>query len=70
MIKAICRTNFDEGKRRKWPTEFAAVPRVGDYVRDENNYVLKVIRITHFIKTVVHQDDIERIPMIEIELNI
>jgi hypothetical protein len=73
MIKGTCVTNIDEGRRKEWPTVFAAVPRIGDSVRAEGGYTLKVCRITHYQITIYRRDGdfsgkSETIPCIEIEL--
>lgn len=75
MIKAICHTNVDEGKTLTWPTEFVALPRVGEYVKAANGLCLKIVSITHIMKEkrirYVKEEciTIEPEPMIEIELN-
>ena len=49
MIHGYCTTNLDEGRRYKWPNQFVAVPREGEWVQsvDDHYYYLKVIKVTH-----------------------
>jgi hypothetical protein len=48
MIKGRCHTNIDEAKHKKWPTMFAAVPRIGETVQARCGYELKVCRIAYY----------------------
>jgi len=51
MIKGICRTNNDDGKREKWPLVFVAVPRIGDKIVGlSSSLKMRVLSITHKIK--------------------
>lgn len=47
MIKGICRTNLDNFERETWPTNFCAVPRIGERVSAHSGKTLKVVSITH-----------------------
>jgi len=50
MIEAHCRTNIDGYQMEKWPTQFVALPRLGDSVQSENGNVLRVVEVTHAMK--------------------
>jgi len=52
MIKGKCLTNLDDYDFVEWPTEFVAVPKIGDRVENDSfendrRGILKVVRITH-----------------------
>lgn len=52
----------DEGPREfdeVWPTVFAALPRVGDFVKSSKDSSLKIIRVAHTI----NEDDQPRIEL-------
>jgi len=49
MIEGYCRTNLDNCKNKKWPTEFVSVPNIGDRVQAEDGTRLKVYTITHIM---------------------
>lgn len=75
MIKAYCRTNWDDAKRWTWPTAFVELPRIGDRVaaRESGQYsVMKVVGITHRMQQIhrdvseLHPENWE--PVVEIEL--
>lgn len=46
-IRAECFTNLDDFRLAEWPTEFVALPRVGDYVEAIDGKRLRVVAITH-----------------------
>lgn len=49
-IEGYCRTNLDYYQRYQWPTQFAAVPRVGERVLTTCGLQsLKVVSVTHFV---------------------
>ena len=53
MIQGSCFTNLDKWRRADWPTVFAAVPRVGEYVQGvmgEFRPKLRVVAVTHFVE--------------------
>lgn len=64
MIQGYCRTNLDGYEAERWPTEFVAVPREGEYVESKNGKRLKVCRVTHTM-TKCYRDNP---PIIEVEL--
>jgi len=70
MIEGYCRTNLDDMKYKSgWPTEFVAVPRMGERVMNERGFSLKVVGITHLQrKSVLHPEQFAK-PYIEIELH-
>lgn len=70
MIKGYCRTNIDDWKGETWPTEFVAVPRVGECVRAKSGKYLKVVRVTHYIEYENHASKSALYPAIEVELNL
>ncbi len=47
MIEGHCRTNLDGYEMEQWPTQFVAVPRVGERVAAESGRNLKVVEVTH-----------------------
>ena len=65
----ICRTNLDEGKLKKWPSDFLTCPRVGDYVAASSGYHLKVVSITHKMQNRQFVGEVIAVPCIEVELN-
>jgi hypothetical protein len=66
MIRGVCYTNLDNYNRVKWPTRFAAVPKIGSSVEASSGVSLKVVNITHVnIETQNPHDPI----MIKVELN-
>lgn len=62
MIKGYCHTNIDQYKREEWPTEFVAVPLVGDSVEAKSGKTLRVCAITHKMSPLAKE------PMVKIEL--
>lgn len=68
MIKACCRTNLDDYQRQNWPQEFCFPPREGDLVESEDGQILKVVKITHVIRT-NYDDPPRKYPMILVELH-
>jgi len=70
MIEGYCRTNLDNCKNKKWPTEFVSVPNIGDRVQAEDGTRLKVYTITYvMIKKYDYKNEINWVPGIEVELN-
>ena len=72
MIDAYCRTNLDDYKREQWPTQFAAVPRIGERVQSSGGQSLRVCGVTHFITKPFHENlptDDQKHPAIIVELN-
>jgi hypothetical protein len=66
MIRGTCHTNLDNYNHVKWPTRFAAVPKIGSSVGASSGVSLKVVNITHVnIETENPYDPI----LIKIELN-
>ncbi|KKM27446.1 hypothetical protein LCGC14_1574580 [marine sediment metagenome] len=48
MVKVRCKTYLDDYKHVLWPGEFAAPPRVGDYVQArDSGHKLMISSITH-----------------------
>ena len=52
MIRAVCKTNWDEFKAKAWPTAFAAMPKVGDLVQEQaplgqRGVLARIVEITH-----------------------
>lgn len=69
MIYGKCITNLDGFKFAKFPTQFLAVPRIGEKVQDYEGRCLNVVQITYaFGKTDVYPEEQTR-PYIIIELN-
>ena len=78
MIRGYCRTSLngrtdlndlddlDDFDTDDWPKEFVAVPRKGEQIRSKNGSILKVCKITHYMKTEEFRDVY---PAIEVELN-
>lgn len=66
MIKGCCVTNLDGYAVEKWPSEFAAVPRVGEWVEAESGKVLTVVKVTHRMG---HTATGHRGPVIKVELH-
>lgn len=64
-IEGYCHTNLDEYRRLSWPTQFVAVPRLGERVESSEKGAyqrsLKVVGVTHAIY--------DGHPFIRIELN-
>jgi len=50
MISAICFTSLYDYRFENWPTEFVAVPRIGDRVCAESGEVLRVVAIEHSMR--------------------
>lgn len=51
-VRGECYTKIYGFKTDEWPTIFAIVPWVGDYVKSANGTTLKVITITHTEKKI------------------
>jgi len=49
-IKCRCHTNIDEGRTKRWPEKMCCRPKVGDLVKAEDGYTLKICGITHDIE--------------------
>jgi hypothetical protein len=65
IINGKCRTNLDEYQNHEWPTQFVAVPRIGERVESIDGLKsLKVVGITHCVK-----DNFSDNPYIKIELH-
>ena len=62
-----CRTNLDDGRNKRWPETFVTCPRVGDYVAAECGYRLKVVAVTHCVRS--REFDGHQTPYVEVELN-
>ena len=72
MIEGYCRTNLDNCKNKKWPTQFVSVPKEGDRVQAEDGTRLKVYTITHIMikkDAFDSHSDCRYVPGIEIELH-
>ena len=76
MIRGHCFTNMDRYKHERWPEEFAALPRVGDWVGAKSRTSLRVVAITHTMIAVRDYDNVDgykpltkNVAGIEVELN-
>lgn len=69
MIEAACRTNLDDYQREKWPTEFVALPRLGDWVEAESGVRLRVVGVTHRMDRPGPGQCGASVPVIEVELH-
>ena len=73
MIEAHCHTNIDGYQMEKWPTQFVALPGIGDRVQAESGNVLKVVGITHTAKKVFNRtqpgENYITVPYIKVELH-
>ena len=47
IIVVNCRTNIDDLRNERWPTQMAAQPKEGDIVRSDSGKELKVVTLTH-----------------------
>ena len=47
MIRGKCHTSIDEFRSVKWPENFVAVPRIGEFVEDESGRRLRVYSVAH-----------------------
>lgn len=70
MIDGLCFTNIDKFRSEKWPTKFVAVPRVGELVESESGKVLKVVAITHRVRTGPYSDEAHAYVKIELHLGV
>jgi hypothetical protein len=70
MIRAHCRTNLDEWQMAKWPTVFAALPRVGDFVEGvmgDKRPWLRVVSVTHAER--LDEKTRRPVPVVTVELH-
>lgn len=54
MIKGRCRSNKDSFRESsaQWPEMFVAVPRIGEFIANENGLMMRVMSITHKVRNV------------------
>ena len=70
MVKGKCISYLDEHRIREWPTEFVAVPNIGDRVKAlKSEHMLKVHSITHCQRKIEIMGITKIEPYIIIELN-
>ena len=67
MANGYCHTNIDDFKQVEWPTEFVAVPRVGERVQGKCGKTLKVVQVTHLMRRVSGYTSEE--PCVSVELH-
>jgi len=67
MVRYKCHTNVDAGRNQEWPTDFVYPPKLGESVRSEGGYTLKVVDLTHCVER--SKPERTLIPYVLVELN-
>lgn len=59
MIKGICTSNSDEFRQGsdEWPEVFVSVPRKGEIVESSNGNLMRVLQITHKMRSLASDID-------------